>query len=507
MRLCLLFMLALCLKVSAQDCNKYKYTGLKERTDGVVTKIIYTEKPNATSYSTAYVGYGFRYTSGYVYLRKYGTTKMEPVKFRVDGKDYQIEASTQGWDQTNSGHSVNCVEYLLSDEVLKRIGKGSYESFNGVANLKGFSKKIVAQYACVQSVYKGRNEAEIYAPVVRKDTDVKHPNRVYYVSRFWSVGDYIVSIGYYKDGDSTSTLLLGSGSCRLSGSGTLSHKSESYSLKYEALSVNDDMFKNCLCDGKIGRMPRVTTYSMDDEDLVLVEAMFNMEDVFYRDRYRKDIPLSEDWKKSVNSVIKKWREDKGKLNVSWNTSYELKKKKEAEQAAIRAAEREEERKRERASRDSVRSANITADSLAFVNGECKFSIDETDEFTGDFKRITEKKVVGKGESGYRKLYAQVGRIKNTYALYLWSSSDLGCVSSDGYVILKSDDGKTLKLKNLADVDCGDRPRFIAMLTESDRALLKSMNVTRIRYSLSEHYMDLDCVLPTYFKKELVCLTK
>ena len=65
--------------------------------------------------------------------------------------------------------------------------------------------------------------------------------------------------------------------------------------------------------------------------------------------------------------------------------------------------------------------------------QCSLRLDEIDDFTGETKKVTNDVLIGKGVGN---VYAALGRINETEALYIDHASDLGCVSSSAYIIIK-----------------------------------------------------------------------
>jgi hypothetical protein len=114
--------------------------------------------------------------------------------------------------------------------------------------------------------------------------------------------------------------------------------------------------------------------------------------------------------------------------------------------------------------------------------QCSLTIDEIDEFTGDTKKVTKDVLIGKGVGN---LYASIGRINETKALYVKHKSDLGCVSSSSYIIIKWTDGTTTKLEHVGSIDCGDDITFITIVNENEHN--KSMEKIRVNYS--DYYDD------------------
>jgi hypothetical protein len=77
--------------------------------------------------------------------------------------------------------------------------------------------------------------------------------------------------------------------------------------------------------------------------------------------------------------------------------------------------------------------------------QCSLRVNEIDDFTGETKKVTNDVLIGKGVGN---VYSALGRINETEALYIDHTSDLGCVSSSAYIIIKFTDGTTTKLEHL-----------------------------------------------------------
>ena len=86
---------------------------------------------------------------------------------------------------------------------------------------------------------------------------------------------------------------------------------------------------------------------------------------------------------------------------------------------------------------------------------------ETDDFTGEVKRITETYTVAEGAG---LLSISVGRFDQKYFMYVNSTYDLGCSGAlNNSIIFKFTDGTTLKLEDKAKIDCGDDPTSLFLL--------------------------------------------
>jgi hypothetical protein len=109
---------------------------------------------------------------------------------------------------------------------------------------------------------------------------------------------------------------------------------------------------------------------------------------------------------------------------------------------------------------------------------------ETDDFTGKTKKATESYKVGIGVSN---LYFMFCRVGETYFFYANSDSDLGCSGATGnYIILKFTDGTTLKLDDIADVDCKGKTKSTFVFKPAD---LEGKEIEKIRFKQSKFFDD------------------
>lgn len=110
---------------------------------------------------------------------------------------------------------------------------------------------------------------------------------------------------------------------------------------------------------------------------------------------------------------------------------------------------------------------------------------EVDPFTGSTKVITDLYSMAEGVG---KLYGYLARVNDTYAIYLFSSADLGCSGSSGnYVIFLFDDGTTLELDDdIAKIKCTKSSESIYIINPKD---FIGKNVTAIRFCQSDAYDD------------------
>lgn len=122
---------------------------------------------------------------------------------------------------------------------------------------------------------------------------------------------------------------------------------------------------------------------------------------------------------------------------------------------------------------------------------CKYQRNDVDEFTNDRTIVTELEIITPGVMGY---FARVGKLK---AFKFNTASDLGCVSSDSYIILKYSDGTTKKINHVGEIDCGDHPYFIGVISTA-----KKVSKMRIHFSRT---LDIIVDNPNFLIEGLKCI--
>ena len=136
---------------------------------------------------------------------------------------------------------------------------------------------------------------------------------------------------------------------------------------------------------------------------------------------------------------------------------------------------------------TMRNSILTLATLLFafsMNGQ-ELRVNETDEFTGVVKRITNSYKVAENITS---IYCSVGHIGNDYAFYVHSTLDLGCAGvRTNKIIFLFDDGTSLVLENdIARIDCGDNPSSVFVFHPED---FEGKTVTKIRFKQSRLYDD------------------
>lgn len=147
--------------------------------------------------------------------------------------------------------------------------------------------------------------------------------------------------------------------------------------------------------------------------------------------------------------------------------------------------------------------NSKRDSLVGAK-KCTLTKDEIDEFTGQRRRVVKSEVIGLSKVGDLTLYAV--RIDEAFALYLSTTADLGCVSSNNAsATIKFGDGSILKLSHGGKVDCGEDVTLVALVTDELEAL-RSKDVEKIRLNFTEYYDDYEISNELIFAQMLRCLS-
>jgi len=111
--------------------------------------------------------------------------------------------------------------------------------------------------------------------------------------------------------------------------------------------------------------------------------------------------------------------------------------------------------------------------------------DEVDEFTGSVKKVSKTYILAKGVG---KVNGSIGHIDDLYALYLWSTADLGCAGGVGsYIIFLFEDKTSYKVdKDHADIDCSDYATSIFVIEPKE---FEGKTVSKIRFSQGDSYDD------------------
>lgn len=117
-------------------------------------------------------------------------------------------------------------------------------------------------------------------------------------------------------------------------------------------------------------------------------------------------------------------------------------------------------------------------------------VNKVDEFTGKSKMMTKDYKIGKSSIG--SLVAFFARIDDNHSIGLYvNSKDFGCGGAkDNYVIFLFKDKTTLTLSDdILDIDCKDYAKSMYVLEHSHIELLKTKEISKIRFRQSEGYVD------------------
>ena len=131
--------------------------------------------------------------------------------------------------------------------------------------------------------------------------------------------------------------------------------------------------------------------------------------------------------------------------------------------------------------------------------------DKTDEFTHDVTKVTNTYVLGSADNMVGKLKGYIGHINDVYALYVYSTTDLGCGGTrDNYMIILFDDGTTYKLSNdIADISCADYASSIYVFDPS----MINKPITKIRVRQSRYYADFITTDGEYTLQQLITVVE
>jgi len=122
--------------------------------------------------------------------------------------------------------------------------------------------------------------------------------------------------------------------------------------------------------------------------------------------------------------------------------------------------------------------------LAATLNAQELSVDKVDEFTGSVTKITKPYTIATGTSTLRATW---GRVGSTTFVGVSSSVDIGCAGALGnYMVLLFDDGTTLRLEDMADIDCGEAPSGLFVINAQQ---LEGKTIDKVRLKFSEVYVD------------------
>ncbi len=124
--------------------------------------------------------------------------------------------------------------------------------------------------------------------------------------------------------------------------------------------------------------------------------------------------------------------------------------------------------------------------------DCKYRMHKVDEFTNKATIYTKLEKIGPS------LRVQFVRIGDEKYMRMKYDLNIGCASSDSYVILKYENDSTEKLMYIGETNCSS-PVFASLLPDN----IDSIKKVRIRHSRS--YRDVKISKPSFLIKGVKCL--
>jgi hypothetical protein len=115
---------------------------------------------------------------------------------------------------------------------------------------------------------------------------------------------------------------------------------------------------------------------------------------------------------------------------------------------------------------------------------------KVDDFTGESKMITKDYKIGKSTLGY--LCAYFVRVNDAHSICLYVNfKDFGCGGArDNYITFLFKDKTTLTLPHdILDINCGDYAESMYILDSFKIDMLKTKEISKIRFRQSEGYVD------------------
>lgn len=110
---------------------------------------------------------------------------------------------------------------------------------------------------------------------------------------------------------------------------------------------------------------------------------------------------------------------------------------------------------------------ITLMMTAAISGsaQCKFQIDEVDQFSGNQKKMLKFSTIGKLDKALMPMKASISKIGGDYHLWLRINMNIGCVSGESFALVKFTDGELLTLPYSGPVSCKETPSFITRIND------------------------------------------
>lgn len=146
--------------------------------------------------------------------------------------------------------------------------------------------------------------------------------------------------------------------------------------------------------------------------------------------------------------------------------------------------------------------------FAIGQGDCKYSRNEIDEFTGAVKRETKAEVIGHWSRKNYRFFASVAQVNEfLYGRINIPSNMTGisvCLSSESYVMVKFTDGEVVRADYIGKIDC-DGPTMAWGIMPDMVTSFSSKAVQGIRIGTSDGYMDLEVNDPELFIRHMRCV--
>lgn len=141
----------------------------------------------------------------------------------------------------------------------------------------------------------------------------------------------------------------------------------------------------------------------------------------------------------------------------------------------------------------------------FFEPEYMLTLNEIDEFTGDFKRLTKYVSIGgtkKDKNNYSSnlvvwLAKIVSSTEKLYFINLRTPLEIGCSGSQkNYAMFKFIDDEVITLEeDLAEIDCGKNAVSTFILSEKDIVKFKQHELKSVRFKQSEFSADFYVIYP------------
>lgn len=136
--------------------------------------------------------------------------------------------------------------------------------------------------------------------------------------------------------------------------------------------------------------------------------------------------------------------------------------------------------------------------------DCKYSVNEFDDFEKVKKTFTKPTKIGRSDVAY--FVFQLRKTNDTKSLYLEYGYNVNCIDNQSYVMIMLANGDTLKINNSGKVDCGRVLPYHFILSQEDITKLTSSAIDKIRlYNQNEYVESAKIKKPNYFIENLKCI--